>query len=457
MLLLKLASRFVGFRASRCDILGDLLDLRRQLLDAILSLRRHLPALLQHLRHVLRFLLPLSELFPALCSFLLELVDLLGGLHLPLPKESGLGLRHFHDLLHLRELFLQRHQFLLLRLLRWTQLLGLAFQALIELLELAGLCGAETLLALKLLFASGCLFPKLFSILHELLGALLLLLPHLRKLLELLLLERDVFGVLHVLALELLELLGFLLHLLLDLVVLLEVRIVLVLYRFHLFLKSFHLLLVLLHLALEYLVLFLEGAELRLAVAHLGLRQDALHLQALCLAGDPGLSLLAWAVQGLLLTLRDTQTIQLLLPLLRELFNRAFGLFDGLQQAIRADNVLEVLEQAIFMRRLSLGLHERDLLDFALQNQETVVIQVHPALAEKSNDLGEVASLSIDVVLGLIVLERLAGHTEDGALDNFIVFRAISCVDDVLEGYLHLRAGQVWHGSGGVDQLGHLV
>mmetsp|Transcript_13427 Transcript_13427/g.38170 ORF Transcript_13427/g.38170 Transcript_13427/m.38170 type:complete len:295 (-) Transcript_13427:335-1219(-) len=233
--------------------------------------------------------------------------------------------------------------------------------------------------------------------------------------------------------------------------------VVLLLDHLYLVFEPLHLLAVPLHVPLQHALLLLEPPEVGVAPAGLRLRGQRLELELLGLRADPGLRLAAGPVQGVTLVLGRPEAGEFLLPLLRELLHDRGRIIDGLLEAVRADDLLDVLQQALLVGRQRLGLHERDLLHLALQDEETVVLEVHAAGEQQLCHLREVARLPFDVVLGLVVAERLAPHGELRALHDLEVLRPVAGVHDVLEGHLHLRAARVWHLVGAVDQLGDLV
>lgn len=52
-----------------------------------------------------------------------------------------------------------------------------------------------------------------------------------------------------------------------------------------------------------------------------------------------------------------------------------------------ANNILQELQHPILVLSDSLWFHHRNLLNFSLQDQETVVIQINAAASEKGRDL----------------------------------------------------------------------
>ena len=102
-----------------------------------------------------------------------------------------------------------------------------------------------------------------------------------------------------------------------------------------------------------------------------------------------------------------------------------------------ANNVLQVLEEAIFVLILGLGLHLCNRFNLALpqtnkptingsafnhkpnkeagaganlEDEETLVIKIDATLLEGISDLGEVAGLVVDIVLALAALGHIAHH-----------------------------------------------
>jgi hypothetical protein len=59
-----------------------------------------------------------------------------------------------------------------------------------------------------------------------------------------------------------------------------------------------------------------------------------------------------------------------------------------------------------------LGLHLGDGLDLALQDEETLVVQIYTPVLEKCGDCGEVGGLAVDIVGARVVLEGSAGDDE---------------------------------------------
>mmetsp|Transcript_90048 Transcript_90048/g.268618 ORF Transcript_90048/g.268618 Transcript_90048/m.268618 type:complete len:373 (-) Transcript_90048:38-1156(-) len=349
VLLFTLRACLLRLCAGRRNLLLHLLHLLCHMREPLPRLGDQLRTLRLQLRGLLCLLLAGLQAAAALGLLLLDLLDLLSHLARLLAEEFRLRLRHLHDLADLRELLLQGHKLCLLRLLEGPQLLRLALEALVDLLQFLPQARLVALCALELLLAGRRLLPQPFRVRHELLGRLHLLLRRQIELLDLLLLERYVLRQLHIQTLKLLEVCGLLVHLGLDLAVVLEVGVVLGLDGLDLLLKDLHSFAVLLHMGLQDLVFFLQAGEARVAAERLCLRYEGLQLQPLRLRVDPGLRLAARTVEAFALALRDAQAVQLLLPLLRQLLDNALGLLDGLHVAVGADDVLEVLEQAILV------------------------------------------------------------------------------------------------------------
>ena len=189
---------------------------------------------------------------------------------------------------------------------------------------------------------------------------------------------------------------------------------------------------------------------LRLALAQLV--QRALLRVELRLGGHVLLGLRLPRRQVVALLLGRLHAVELDGALLVEALHRLLLLVDRLLQPVRADDVLEVLEQAVLVRRRRLRLHHRDLLHLALQDQEAVVVEVDAALAEQLGHIGEVARLAVDHVLGRVVAASLARHLQAATRDHVVA--AVLAVDDVLEVDGHARVLQRWVLLRGVDELG---
>jgi hypothetical protein len=50
---------------------------------------------------------------------------------------------------------------------------------------------------------------------------------------------------------------------------------------------------------------------------------------------------------------------------------------------VASNDILKVLKESRFILILSLGLHERDLLDLTLQDKEAIVLEIDALLAQK--------------------------------------------------------------------------
>mmetsp|Transcript_96610 Transcript_96610/g.207268 ORF Transcript_96610/g.207268 Transcript_96610/m.207268 type:complete len:245 (+) Transcript_96610:3239-3973(+) len=189
----------------------------------------------------------------------------------------------------------------------------------------------------------------------------------------------------------------------------------------------------------------------------LRLRDESLQLEPLGLSIDPSLRLLAGAIEIVALTLGHPQAIELLLPHLGELLHSAFGFLDGLEKAVGADDVLQVLKQSIFVGPLCLGLHQRDLLNLTLQDQEAIVLEVDASLAQQLGDLCEVTHLVVDVVLRRVVAEGLTAHHQDRPLHNFVILWPITRVDDVLKSHRDFRARAIRKSLGTMNEFRNLL
>lgn len=110
-------------------------------------------------------------------------------------------------------------------------------------------------------------------------------------------------------------------------------------------------------------------------------------------------------LEGCLLALDDAETIHLLATLLIKPLDFHGGVLDRLLVFGGANDVLKILKKTVLMLVLSLGLHERDGFDLALEDEETVVVEVDPLCLEQSNDLLAAAVGAVDRVLGGVVAE----------------------------------------------------
>lgn len=127
--------------------------------------------------------------------------------------------------------------------------------------------------------------------------------------------------------------------------------------------------------------------------------KDAAIARELVLGAHVADRLVLCAKQRVLLALNRLEPIEHRAALLGERVDGGEEDIDGLDVPVRANQVLEVLQQALLVRRLRLGLHHGNLLDLALQNQEAVVVEVDAALLAERDNLGEVGGLPVHKVL----------------------------------------------------------
>ena len=111
--------------------------------------------------------------------------------------------------------------------------------------------------------------------------------------------------------------------------------------------------------------------------------------------------------QGILFSLHNLETTELLRSTLVG-FVDEFGLFLNRRfKTAGTDDILEVLEQALLVLVLGTRGHLGDGLDLALQNEETLVIQVDALGLEESGCLGEGGLARVDKVLrGVVAVGR---------------------------------------------------
>mmetsp|Transcript_9903 Transcript_9903/g.32676 ORF Transcript_9903/g.32676 Transcript_9903/m.32676 type:complete len:247 (-) Transcript_9903:343-1083(-) len=126
------------------------------------------------------------------------------------------------------------------------------------------------------------------------------------------------------------------------------------------------------------------------------------------------LRLLLRARQSLALLLRRLESLQLLRARVAFDLQRRSLLRNRFNVLVRPDNVLQILQQTVLVLRRCLWLHHRDLLDFALQNEEAIVVQVDAAEPQQLADLGERRLFAVDVVRRGVGLERRARDDDLG-------------------------------------------
>ena len=96
------------------------------------------------------------------------------------------------------------------------------------------------------------------------------------------------------------------------------------------------------------------------------------------------------------------------------------GFFDGGLVLGRADNILKIFEETVFVFVASLRLHLSNRLDLALKNQESFVVKIDTAVAKESGDRCKVGFFAIDVIFAGVVLESFSGNDELGVRDNLM-------------------------------------
>ena len=192
---------------------------------------------------------------------------------------------------------------------------------------------------------------------------------------------------------------------------------------------------------------------------HVDLIQHVLLPADLPLLGQEGLGLELGPLQALLLLLDGLDAVELLLPLLGQRLDLGRGLLGVVEELVGADDVLQILEEAVVVLGLALGGHHGDHLDLALQDEEAVVVEVDALGVQVLGHVLEGAVLPVELVAGRVVPAGDAGDDDLAAGDDVVVLVGVAGVDDLVEvdrdaGVLE---GIVLEGVGGVDQLGHLV
>lgn len=74
---------------------------------------------------------------------------------------------------------------------------------------------------------------------------------------------------------------------------------------------------------------------------------------------------------------------EFLSSLVISLFNSPLKLSDPFHILVASNDVLEVLQKTSFILILSFGLHETDLFNLTLENQEAIVLQIDAFGTEK--------------------------------------------------------------------------
>ena len=67
--------------------------------------------------------------------------------------------------------------------------------------------------------------------------------------------------------------------------------------------------------------------------------------------------------------------------------------------AVATDDIFQVLEEPHVVLILTLGLHKRDLLDFTLEDQESIVVEVDTLFLEHGLQRGVVNRVAINAIL----------------------------------------------------------
>ena len=275
------------------------------------------------------------------------------------------------------------------------------------------------LAALALQFATPALVPLGHEAQVGQLGRLGL--ERARDLLDLLGAVLDRLGRLALLLLELVQLALHLVTVALALLVLLLVRRELGRRRLELLAERDEPSVELLELALRRRARLAPLADLIAQRARAQLVVQVLGLDELVLQAQVAERLVLRSLEAALVPLQVLHAVGLLRPDLVGLVDVGRHLLEHRLVANRADDVLEVLEEALVVGVLGgrLGLEERDGLDLALQDEEAVVIEVDAALAQQRADLFVLDAPLVDVVVGGVVLAGGARHRELRARDDF--------------------------------------
>jgi hypothetical protein len=130
---------------------------------------------------------------------------------------------------------------------------------------------------------------------------------------------------------------------------------------------------------------------------------------------------------------------------------------DLLDESVGPDDVLKILQQAIVVLSESLGLHHRNLLDFSLQNEKSVVVQIDAVTAKKLANIIVRRRFPVNSVFRRVVLVACACHDEFTARNDLVVIVRLLVIVDKLEVDRHASILEVWMTRRVVNQLRHLI
>jgi hypothetical protein len=75
-------------------------------------------------------------------------------------------------------------------------------------------------------------------------------------------------------------------------------------------------------------------------------------------------------------------------------------LLNLLDEGMRANDILQILQQTHLLGCGALRLHQTDLLNLALKNQETIVVKINAAVLGEGGNFGELDGLAVQLILG---------------------------------------------------------
>jgi len=101
--------------------------------------------------------------------------------------------------------------------------------------------------------------------------------------------------------------------------------------------------------------------------------------------------------------------------------------------AVATDDILEILKKSGLVFVLGLSLHETDLLNLTLKDQESVVLKVNTFGAEEFADFLEVLLNSINPISRYALSIHCAGNLELRAGNDLILVWLIFIIENVLE------------------------
>lgn len=132
------------------------------------------------------------------------------------------------------------------------------------------------------------------------------------------------------------------------------------------------------------------------------------------------------------------------------------ALLDRLDKGVSPDDIFKILEETGIVLVLPLWLHHRDGLDFPLEDEESIVVQVDSVTLEELGDLLGGHLAVVDVIVRLVVAVGGACDAEGRVGDEGVIGGALM-VDDGLKVDSHPGRLEVAVVGRVVDELRDLV